>query len=59
MSARGYQCQKCWGTFTENRVCGGTKNGELECPTCQSVNVKEVELPEDWVFQGPGGLCFG
>lgn len=59
MSVPGYQCQQCWGTFTDDQSCGEAKNRELKCPTCQSQKVQRVELPEDWVFQGPGGLCFG
>jgi DNA-directed RNA polymerase subunit RPC12/RpoP len=59
MSVPGYQCQQCWGTFADNQGCGEAKNSDLKCPTCRSANVKKVELPEDWVFQGPGGLCFG
>lgn len=59
MSVPGHQCQQCWGTFTDNQSRGETQKSELKCPTCQSTNVKEVELPEDWVFQGLGGLCFG
>ena len=59
MSLPGYQCQKCWATSTNNQGCSDLKDGQLKCPTCQSADVKAVELPEDWVFQGPGGLCFG
>lgn len=59
MAVPGYQCQKCWATFTDNRTCGHTKKSELKCPTCQSSDIKEVELPEDWVFNGPTGICLG
>jgi DNA-directed RNA polymerase subunit RPC12/RpoP len=59
MSLAGYQCQKCWATFTDRQCCDRTEKGELKCPTCQSLIVKEVELPEDWVFGGLSGLCLG
>jgi DNA-directed RNA polymerase subunit RPC12/RpoP len=59
MSLPGYQCQRCWATFMDYRRNGDVQESELKCPTCQSANVQKVDLPEDWVFQGPGGLCFG
>jgi len=59
MSVPGHQCQKCWATFTDNQTCGHTEKSELKCPTCQSSSVREVDLPEDWVFMGGGALCFG
>lgn len=59
MSPPGYQCQKCWATFLGCSHGGDSPESELKCPTCQSTDVDRVELPDDWVFQGPGGLCFG
>ena len=48
MSAPGYQCQKCWATFTDDRTCGNPGE-EIKCPTCQSTDVKKVEVPESWL----------
>jgi hypothetical protein len=59
MSLPGYQCQQCWGIFTDRRCGGDAQEGSLKCPTCQSEKVQKVDLPDDWVFQGFGALCFG
>jgi DNA-directed RNA polymerase subunit RPC12/RpoP len=59
MSIPGYQCQQCWATFTDSQCCGEPKDAEVKCPTCQSANVKKVELPESWVDRVRSGLRFG
>ena len=58
MALPGHQCQQCWAIFVDH---GGSRpdKGTLKCPTCQSENLEKVELPDDWVFGGFGGLCLG
>jgi len=59
MSVPGYQCQQCWATFTDDRCCGDPNESGPKCPTCQSTNVKKVELPESWVDRVRNGMRFG
>lgn len=59
MSVPGYQCQQCWNTFTDDRGCDDPKDTEVKCPTCQSTNVKKVELPESWLGRARSTLRFG
>jgi hypothetical protein len=59
MPVPGYQCQQCWATFTDTQCCGDPSEAGPKCPTCQSPNVKKVELPESWVNRVRSGLRFG
>jgi len=59
VSVPGYQCQQCWATFTDDRCCGDPNESGQKCPTCQSTNVKKVDLPESWVNRVRSGLRFG
>ena len=58
MNVAGYQCQTCWATFREEYSCDPSKEDQPKCPTCQSANVKKVDLPESWMDRG-SGLRFG
>lgn len=59
MALPGYQCQQCWAIFVDQGGGGRAEKRTLKCPTCHSENVEKVDLPEDWVFGGFGGLCLG
>lgn len=59
MIGSGYQCQRCWGTFTGGQGPGEDPEPDLKCPLCGSAEVKKVELPEEWDHLVRGGLCFG
>lgn len=61
MPVPGYQCQKCWATFIEDRTCGcgDQKEAGPKCPTCQSTDVKKVDLPESWINRVRSNIRFG
>jgi hypothetical protein len=59
MSVTGYQCQRCWATFMEERSCGDVNEAVPKCPYCESADVKKVEMPESWTTRARGGLRFG
>lgn len=59
MSVEGYQCQTCWATFTPESTCDPHEKTELKCPTCQSTNLKKVDLPENWLGRARGSFHFG
>lgn len=60
MSVPGYQCQKCWATFTCKREGGHPEEVEevIECPTCHSTDVRHVDIPESWLNK-TRSMCFG
>jgi|GEM_PF-2163873 len=59
MTIPGYQCQTCWATFQEECSCEPQKEEQTKCPTCQSTDVKKVDLPESWLSRSRGGFRFG
>jgi DNA-directed RNA polymerase subunit RPC12/RpoP len=59
MSVEGYQCQRCWATFRQEQSCDQQKETELKCPTCNSTDVKKVELPESWLDSLRSRMRFG
>ncbi len=59
MAVAGYQCQRCWATFLEERSCGDTGEAAPRCPYCESDEVKKVDLPESWAGRARSGLRFG
>ncbi len=59
MAVTGYQCQRCWATYIDERSCGDLNEKAPPCPYCESADVKKVDLPESWVGRARSGLRFG